>query len=184
MRYTTVLDITSAPWYRNKNVVLVYLHMSLTCGYHDDDRDLYTRSIRSLAIDSGMTLSATRHALQVLQRDRILTREGNAWRVKKWLPSDSQTVTPRPKTEKAKKLQDIATERRLQEERNDALRQKENADREKLRNDGKTPYMLYYESKVQAAENGDLEAAEIVRKNRHVYLEHKRQIEEENKKKK
>lgn len=184
MRYTTVLDITSAPWYRNKNVVLVYLHMSLTCGYHDDDRDLYTRSIRSLAIDSGMTLSATRHALQVLQRDRIITRDGNAWRVKKWLPSDSQTITSRPKTEKAKKLQDVATERRLQEERNDALRQKEKDYWDKVRNDGKTPYMLYYESKVQAAENGDLEAAEIVRKNRQFYLEQKRKIEEEIQKKK
>ena len=179
MRYTTIIDVTSAPWYRNKNVVQVYLHMTLTCGYHDVDRDLYTRSIRSLASDSGVSFAACRHALRVLERDRMIHREGNAWRVTKWIAGDAQTVTPRPKSEKEKKLKDVAAERAAQ----DADREAQDAQRarevESLRAAGKTPYMVYYESKMEAARNGDLEAAEIVRRNRHIYEAHRKKIEEE-----
>lgn len=179
MRYTTIIDVTAAPWYRNKNVVLVYLHMTLTCGYHDADRDLYTRSIRSLASDSGVSFAACRHALRILERDKMIHREGSAWRVSKWIAGDAQPVTPRPKSEKEKKLKDVAAERAAQ----DAERDAQDAERarylEQLRQNGKTPYMLYYETKMKEAEAGDLEAAEIVRRNRHIYEAHRKKIEEE-----
>lgn len=183
MRYTTIIDITAAPWYRNKNVVLVYVHMTMTCGYHDADRDLYTRSLRSLTADCGVSFAAVRHALKILQRDKMISREGSAWRVLKWIPGDSQTISSRPKTQKAKKERDIAAERAAQEAERDAQRAKRAREVEVLRSAGKTPYMVYYESKVEAARNGDLEAAEIVRKNRHIYEQHKKKIEEDNKQK-
>ena len=75
----------------------------------------------------------------------------------------------------------MAAERAAQ----DAERVAQDAERarylEQLRQNGKTPYMLYYETKMKEAEAGDLEAAEIVRRNRHIYEAHRKKIEEEQK---
>lgn len=86
MRYTTVIDLTEFPdiW-RNSNCTRLYLYMALRCGYHDQDRDVLTMSSRNLAMGAGITHSACRHALKVLQSHQLLSMEGNAWRVKKFV---------------------------------------------------------------------------------------------------
>lgn len=114
MRYTTVIDISEMPSvYRNHNARLLYIHMALKCGYHDDDRDVLNDSIRTLALRSGLTVSATRHALGVLQAASLITKEGTAWRVRKWVMQAD--VTPRLQPKKAKP----------KEEDNDLVRRQE-----------------------------------------------------------
>lgn len=99
MRYTTVIDISELPEiYRNTTARLIYIHMSLKAGYHDSDRDLVNVSIRRLSADVGVTVSATRHALHLLERSGLLTREGQLWRIKKWV--EEQTITTRAKTKR------------------------------------------------------------------------------------
>lgn len=99
MRYTTVIDISELPEiYRNMTARLIYMHMSLKAGYHDSDRDLVTLSIRRVAAEVGVTVSATRHALHLLERAGLLTREGQLWRVRKWV--EEQTITTRAKTKR------------------------------------------------------------------------------------
>lgn len=98
MRYTTVIDISEIPAiYRNSNARLVYLHLALRSGYHDDDRDLVTISIRRLAVDVGLTVSATRHALGQLTAAHLLEKREQSWYVKKWIIQE----IPTPRTQKA-----------------------------------------------------------------------------------
>lgn len=99
MRYTTVIDISEMPEiYRNMTARLIYIHMSLKAGYHDSDRDLVNVSIRRLSADVGVTVSATRHALHLLVRSGLLVKEGQLWRIKKWV--EEQTITTRAKTKR------------------------------------------------------------------------------------
>lgn len=86
MRYTTIIDITELPRiYRNANARLVYLHMCLRSGYHAEDKDHIKTSIRRLAMAAGLTVSATRHALAQLERDRLISRTEDGWNVRKWV---------------------------------------------------------------------------------------------------
>ena len=97
MRYTTVIDITDFPQiYRNLNARLVYIHMALKAGYHDDDRDICRLSIRSLAADVGITVSATRNALLQLEKSGLISKASDCWIVKKWVLQESAT----PRTQK------------------------------------------------------------------------------------
>lgn len=97
MRYTTLIDISELPVvYRNKNARLLYMHMVLKSGYHDQDRDLLAMSIRRLASDTGLTLSATRFALAQLEQAGLLKKEQGTWRVKKWIVQE----IPTPRTQK------------------------------------------------------------------------------------
>lgn len=99
MRYTTVIDISElAEIYKNTTARLIYIHLCLKAGYHDADRDLVKLSIRRLSADVGVTVSATRHALHLLERSGLLTREGQVWRVRKWV--EEQTITTRAKTKR------------------------------------------------------------------------------------
>lgn len=99
MRYTTVIDITELPRiYRNVNARLIYLHLVLRSGYHDADRDLCEISIRRLAQEVGLTLSATRHALAQLQHEQLLCKKGESWLVKKWIVQEPPT--PRKQAKK------------------------------------------------------------------------------------
>lgn len=101
MRYTTVIDISEYPAiYRNRNARLLYIHMALKAGYHDNDRDLLNTSIRMLAYQSGLTVSAVRHALQVLEGAGLLTRDGLTWRVKKWVLEEKPTSRRQSNTAK------------------------------------------------------------------------------------
>lgn len=99
MRYTTIVDISQIQdIYRNQNLRLVYLHLSLRSGYHDDDRDKIRISIRKLADEVGLTVSATRHALGRLQAEHLLQRDGETWMVRKYVIDTPPT--PRPKAKK------------------------------------------------------------------------------------
>lgn len=114
MRYTTVIDISEMPdIYRNTTARLIYIHMSLKAGYHDSDRDLVNVSIRRLSADVGVTVSATRHALRQLERAGLLTRDGDLWRVKKWV--EEQQITTRAKTKREMQEQIQRLERQRQQ---------------------------------------------------------------------
>ena len=96
MRYTTVIDIMDFPQiYRNLHARLVYIHMALKAGYHDDDRDICRLSIRNLAADVGITVSATRNALLQLEKAGLISKSSDFWIVKKWVA----TETPSPRTQ-------------------------------------------------------------------------------------
>lgn len=177
MRYTTIIDISaSRPLYRNHNVRLVYLHMCLRCGYHDNDRDMLRMSIRAIAADTGLTVSATRHALALLLRAKLIERNGDVWRVYKWIPE--QSITARPATKKQQQQQTVRAIEQQQQREREARENVEKKQREAMEQSGKTPYMIYYESKLEAARNGDLEAAKIVERNREIYEAHKQRIEQ------
>ena len=92
---------------------LIYIHMSLKAGYHDSDRDLVNVSIRRLSADVGVTVSATRHALHLLVRSGLLVREGQLWRIKKWV--EEQTITTRAKTKREMQEQIQRLERQRQQ---------------------------------------------------------------------
>lgn len=105
MRYTTCIDITEIPsvW-RNINTSRLYFFMCLKCGYHDEDRDKIEISLRVLAGQSGLTLSAVRNALTQLEKAGLITKEGNSYRVKKWVASE--TITARKQATTAKEKSD------------------------------------------------------------------------------
>ena len=86
MRYTTVIDVTEiADVWQNPNITRLYFFMALKCGYHDDDRDILRISLRNLAAQASLTLSATRHALKVLETANLVTHDKEAWRVTKFV---------------------------------------------------------------------------------------------------
>ena len=104
MRYTTIIDISEIPSvYRNRNARIVYLHLALKSGYHDDDRDLIEISIRRLADASGLSVSATRHALRKLSEAGLITKQDNKMAVKKWIIQD--TPSPRQKKPTSKEAE-------------------------------------------------------------------------------
>lgn len=87
MRYTTIIDISEMPeLYRNLNTRAVYLHLVLKSGYHDADRDKSKLSIRRLAAESGLTVSAVRNALQQLEKASMIERLSDGTTiVRKWI---------------------------------------------------------------------------------------------------
>lgn len=114
MRYTTVIDITELPRIaRNKNAWLIYLYMALKCGYHADDKDILKSSIRVLASRTGISVSATRHALKLLEAEQILSRVEGGWNVKKWLIESY----PDPKAYKKRSEAQMEKAKRDDEER-------------------------------------------------------------------
>lgn len=140
MRYTTVIDVTEIPdvW-RNPNVSRLYFYMAMRCGYHDDDRDQLRISIRNLAFAAGLSLSACRHALKVLQKFNLISPMGDYYLVKKFLLE--QRISPRAKTIKQqqddiiaadREQQQQALDRRLAEERRARNRSQEQLDAEFL----------------------------------------------------
>lgn len=87
MRYTTLIDISEyASLYRSMSVRLVYLHLVCKSGYHSDNQDQVSVSVRSLASDVGLSVSATRHALALLSSAGLLSRlEDGTLLVKKFV---------------------------------------------------------------------------------------------------
>lgn len=116
MRYTTVIDISeNRQLYANHNAVLVYLHLCLRAGYHDQDRDMVAISIRNLARDTGVTVSACRHAIKLLTAAGLITRTAGTWTVKKWV--EEQHITTRAKTKRDMQEQIQSLERKMQQEK-------------------------------------------------------------------
>ena len=178
MRYTTIIDISEYPsLYKNLNVRLVYLHLVLKCGYHDDDRDLYGVSIRRLAFEVGLTISAIRHALQQLETSGMIRRQGPMLQIRKWVYE--RPITSRPKSVEKARNQEEADDferERQQRERDERAAAKK---REKLRQQGKTTFMVYYESQLQKAETGDPEAADYCKKYLMTYQQHAQAVAED-----
>ena len=178
MRYTTIIDISEYPTlYRNLNIRLVYLHLCLASGYHDDDRDLYQGSIRTLARQTGLTIAAVRHALDQLLKASMVVRQGPLWQVRKFVIERS--ITPRAKSRKQEQRQqalDLEDQERQAREQERQAYEKQAA---QLRAQGKTPFMVYYEQQLVLANQGDPNAIQIVKSNEKMYLEHKSLIEKE-----
>lgn len=171
MRYTTVIDISEfRTLYRNPSVRLVYFHLCLKAGYHDNDRDVCSLSIRSLAADVGLTVSAIRHALHVLESSGLIARSGPVTTVKKFVLE--QTVTPRAKTEREKRKQEARVDERRRAEEKDAREAAERAQRDELWSKGKTQFMVWYEELLKEAESGNPDAIEKVRKYKSTYDAH------------
>lgn len=177
MRYTTLIDISEMPLlYRNINARLIYLHLILKAGYHDTDRDIVDISVRRLSSDVGISISATRHALKVLESAALLRYEGNAIIVKKWLVEDS--ITPRRQPKKSAKSVDLEDARqRQQQELNKQLQQ--TADfKARLESEGKTSFMLYYEGLMQRYQQGDTSVLTSLQRHRKTYESQKSQVNE------
>lgn len=117
MRYTTIIDIRDFPsiW-KSQSCRQLYLYMTLAAGFEDYNRDEVRDSMRELAYKSGLTLSATRHALKQLARARLVVRRDKTWKVAKWL--QSPTISPRELNKRmTKQQQQQAAVAREREER-------------------------------------------------------------------
>lgn len=169
MRYTTIIDLSEFPTvYRNKNVRLVYLHLVLKSGYHDNDRDLIDISIRNLAWAVDLSVSATRHALHILEQARMIKRAGPLWHVRKFIIE--QEITPRAKTQRESKRAAAAA---VEKARNQALNTQLDIERERrqnLQDNNTSDFIIYYEDVVRRAKAGDVDAQETMRKRKDMYL--------------
>lgn len=86
--------------YRNLNTRAVYLHLVLKSGYHDNDRDKIRISMRQLASDTGLSLSAVRNALKQLEKNSMIERVSDGTTtVRKWILD--MKPTPRNKANTA-----------------------------------------------------------------------------------
>lgn len=117
MRYTTIIDLREVPeLYRNVNTRLVYLHMVLASGYHEHDRDVVTLSVRGLAAQTGVSVSAVRNALHMLEQAGLCVRQGRTLRVTKYVIPD-EYAKPRARTKEQARQQAIAKDRQQKEEK-------------------------------------------------------------------
>lgn len=159
MRYTTIVDISEFPTiYRNTNARLVYLHLVLKSGYHDNDRDLVALSLRRIAAEVGLTLSATRHAISQLEKAQLLNRQGPVWFVKKFVLEKS--ITPRAKSEKKLKEAEIRERERVIKEEQEIREKEEIRKVKEMKKAGRNPLFEMVKELMRKAENGDVEAAE------------------------
>lgn len=178
MRYTTIIDISEYPQlYRSESVRLVYLHLVLKSGYHDHDRDMCGVSIRRLAMDCGLTIAATRHALQLLEKYAMIRRQGSMTQVRKWVVE--QPITPRARTAAQAKQKEVRQAEELDRARREKELRAEEKKREELRAAGKTPFMVYYEDLQSKAAAGDPEAIRLVQVHRNTYEAHAREVAED-----
>lgn len=128
MRYTTIIDVTQCPEiYRNINARLTYLHMVLTCGYHDNDKGLVRKSVRQLAAETGITKSAVENALRALKKFDLVRKNRGRLYVRTWAPE--QPITKPKRRAQDIRDQAIAQEREAKnrEREIDAQRARENA---------------------------------------------------------
>lgn len=148
--------------YRNINARLVYLHLALRSGYHDGDRDKITISVRRLAYEVGISVAATRHALKILANANLISYDARLITVTKWVLQDS--VTPRIKTKKQAAAQQRAAQELEARERRHAEREAEDKRRTTtILKTGKTSFMVYYESLLERAKDGDVEAQHLAK---------------------
>lgn len=181
MRYTTIIDISEYPsLYRNLNIRLVYLHLCLASGYHDDDRDLYQGSIRTLARQTGLTIAAVRHALDQLLKASMVVRQGPLWQVRKFVIE--RPITPRAKSRKQEQRQQALDMQEQERLARDQERQAYEAKAAELRARGKTSFMVYYEQQMELARAGDPNAISFVKSNETMYKQHAAQVAKDNSK--
>lgn len=176
MRYTTIIDITELrEVYRSTSAKLLYLHMVLKAGYHDYDRDFCRLSIRSLAMETRLSVSSVRCALKKLESLHLIRKTAGGYLVTKFIME--QPITKRARTKRQQQDQERGVEREQAQQRLE-LEHQENAKLvEDARAKNKTPFMVWYEDMQRKADAGDIEAAESVRRNRAVYEAHAAQFE-------
>lgn len=169
MRYTTVIDISEIPAiYRSQNARLTYVHLALRCGYHDTDRDIADVSVRRLALEVGVSVSAVRHALHLLERFKLIEKQGNVWMVKKWI--QPETITPRKQAEKALKQAERAKEREKERQSMDSQRAREDEERAAMERQHLSHFIVYYESLYERVAAGDVQAPKLLVRHRAMYL--------------
>lgn len=136
MRYTTIIDIRECPaLYKNLSIRLLYLHLCLTAGYHDNDRGRVLQSIRTLSEQCSVSVSAVRNALHALEKYGLIKRnKKGVLYVKTYC--EEQTIT-KPK----RKQQDIQNAK-LSEEREQHNRQLEKEREEQRTNATPMPESL------------------------------------------
>lgn len=163
MRYTTVIDIREFPQiYRNDHAKLVYLHLVLISGYHDEDRDQTPISIRQICYDTGLSLSAVRHSLKVLISAGLLTRSGIIWTVKKFVLD--KPISPRIRSEKKRTAaENLERERIIKEEQSQREKEEKRKYQEEIKA-GKNPLKEMVKDLMKRAQNGDEEAAENLKR--------------------
>lgn len=178
MRYTTIIDLTEYPQlYQSDSVRLVYLHLVLRSGYHDHDRDLCALSLRRIAKETGLTVSAVRCALHRLTKAQMVVKQGTLWYVRKFVMT--QPITSRAKTVKQQKAIEVKAIEEQEHEERERRQQIEEQKRLNLRAQGKTSFMVWYESEMQKAEAGDPAAQETVKRNAESYAAHKAQFQKQ-----
>lgn len=163
MRYTTIIDIREFPQiYRNDHAKLVYLHLVLISGYHDEDRDQTPISIRQICYDTGLSLSAVRHSLKVLISSGLLSRSGITWTVKKFVLD--KPISPRIRSEKKRSAaENLERERIIKEEQSQREKEEKRRYQEEIKA-GKNPLKEMVKDLMNRAENGDQEAAENLKR--------------------
>lgn len=163
MRYTTIIDIREFPQiYRNNHVKLVYLHLVLISGYHDEDRDQTPISIRQICYDTGLSLSAVRHSLKVLISAGLLSRSGITWTVKKFVLD--KPISPRIRSEKKRSAaENFERERIIKEEQSQREKEEKRKYQEEIKA-GKNPLKEMVKGLMIRAENGDQEAIENLKR--------------------
>ena len=163
MRYTTVIDIREFPQiYRNDHAKIVYLHLALISGYHDEDRDQTPISIRQICYDTGLSLSAVRHSLKVLISAGLLTRSGITWTVKKFVLD--KPISPRIRSEKKRTAaENLERERIIKEEQSQREKEEKRKYQEEIKA-GKNPLKEMVKDLMKRAQNGDEEAAENLKR--------------------
>ena len=163
MRYTTIIDIREFPQiYRNNHVKLVYLHLVLISGYHDEDRDQTPISIRQICYDTGLSLSAVRHSLKVLISAGLLSRSGITWTVKKFVLD--KPISLRIRSEKKRSVaENLERERIIKEEQSQREKEEKRKYQEEIKA-GKNPLKEMVKDLMNRAENGDQEAAENLKR--------------------
>lgn len=161
MRYTTVIDITEmSAVYKCVNARLLYLHCCLRCGYHDEDRDIIALSIRRLAQEVGITVSACRHALAVLTKYQLIEKRDGVMIVRKYLVQ----TAPSPRTQASEKAVKGNEARRVEEQRREQRESEHRAIMSEIKQQGKTSLDVYFEMLEKRAAAGDSEAAETLRR--------------------
>lgn len=180
MRYTTIIDVREIPEvYRNPNVRILYLHLVLLAGYHDNDRDVVRVSLRNLAAQTGLTLSATRHAIQLLIKWRLLLHRKSYFKVVKYV--EESPISGRARTKKAQEAKNRATMEASRSEEQEHHDQEEKAKVQAIYDQGKTPFMEWYEKKLNDAAHGDADAQRIVNEKRAQYEAHKSNLKNKTK---
>lgn len=176
MRYTTIIDLTEYPaLYNNINVRLVYMHMVLKSGYHDNDRDLCSLSVRRLANEVGITISAVRHALRMLSAYGMVHDLGTMRSVTKWCVSGP--ITARSKTAAQAVQQENAIMQEASRIQRDKEQRKAQQERQKLAEQGKTSFMVYVESLKAKADAGDEIARRDYERHKAMYEQHRLALE-------
>lgn len=169
MRYTTCIDISEFPSiYGNLNARLVYFHLCLKSGYHDDDRDQIHVSLRRLADEVGITLSALRHALKILEAMSFIRIECSTIYVKKWV--DEKPITKRARMVAMGKAKDETRRREAEQKERDNERREDARRREELESNGVSSFIVYYEKRIEEYQRGDVDALSSLKRNKNMYL--------------